>query len=199
MLDILDPEKLIKIRLFRENCVFFEGHYVKDLSLLDRDINQTIIVDNSPMSYIFHPENAIDCTSFFDDPQDVELWQIADFLVSIKSCPDVRKVCRYWREWVSSNPSSVPITAEATAAAEAAMILLYSTDSSSNDISYTSSNSNNNNNNNNNNIGGFINNNHHHDNLYDGVYSISSISSSSSSSNNSIGSGGNHNHKHSYL
>lgn len=52
------------------------GHYVKDLSLLNREIQQTIIVDNSPMSYIFHPENAIDCSSFFDDPTDVELWQV---------------------------------------------------------------------------------------------------------------------------
>lgn len=194
MLDILDPENLIKIRLFRENCVFFEGHYVKDLSLLDRDINQTIIVDNSPMSYIFHPENAIDCTSFFDDPLDVELWQIADFLVCIKACPDVRKECRYWREWVKSNPSSVPTTSEA----EAAMILLYSNDSSSNDISFTSSSSSSKNKNN---IGSFSHNTdkHHHDNLYDGVYSISSISSSSSSSSKSIGNGGNHNNKHSYL
>lgn len=28
---------------------------MKDLSTLNRDISQTIIVDNSPMSYIFHP------------------------------------------------------------------------------------------------------------------------------------------------
>lgn len=107
LLDILDPEKvksaflrtasisyaivdfeqktvyfavlqLISKRLFRENCVYYDGesllslprylrsipltggylitgHYVKDLSLLNRDITQTIIVDNSPMSYIFHP------------------------------------------------------------------------------------------------------------------------------------------------
>lgn len=90
--------------------MFYDGHYVKDLSLLDREIAQTIIVDNSPMSYIFHPENAIDCTSFFDDPRDVELWQIADFLISIKSCSDVREVCRSWREWCKNNPnSSVPI------------------------------------------------------------------------------------------
>jgi len=76
LLDLLDPEQTISKRLFRENCVFFEGHYVKDLSLLQRDISQTIIVDNSPMSYIFHPENAIDCVSFFDNPHDVELWQV---------------------------------------------------------------------------------------------------------------------------
>jgi TFIIF-interacting CTD phosphatase-like protein len=52
------------------------GHYVKDLSLLNRDLSQTIIVDNSPMSYIFHPENAIDCGSFIDDLGDIELWQV---------------------------------------------------------------------------------------------------------------------------
>lgn len=108
LLDILDPDKLISKRLFRENCVYYDGHYVKDLSLLNRDISQTIIVDNSPMSYIFHPENAIDCSSFFDDPTDVELWQIADFLVSIKSCPDVRQVCKQWREWCRNNPSEFP-------------------------------------------------------------------------------------------
>lgn len=98
--------------------------------MLNRDISQTIIVDNSPMSYIFQPgellhgwlaiissaltfnllENAIDCTSYFDDPSDVELWQIADFLEGIRNCDDVRAYCRHWREWCRNNPSSVPKT-----------------------------------------------------------------------------------------
>lgn len=65
----------------------FTGHYVKDLSLLNRDLSQTIIVDNSPMSYIFHPENAIDCGSFIDDLADIELWQVR------RSCIDC--VCHH--------------------------------------------------------------------------------------------------------
>jgi RNA polymerase II subunit A small phosphatase-like protein len=36
LLDELDVHKVVKKRLFRENCVFHEGHYVKDLDLLDR-------------------------------------------------------------------------------------------------------------------------------------------------------------------
>jgi NLI interacting factor-like phosphatase len=64
----------------------FTGHYVKDLSLLNRDLSQTIIVDNSPMSYIFHPENAIDCGSFIDDLADIELWQVRRACVDCFCC-----------------------------------------------------------------------------------------------------------------
>lgn len=99
LLDKLDVHKVIKKRLFRENCVLHDGHYVKDLSLLNRDIKNTIIVDNSPASYKFHPENAIDCSSFFDDPNDTELWVIGKFLTTIRNCDDVRAFCRSWKTY----------------------------------------------------------------------------------------------------
>lgn len=28
------------------------------------------------MSYTFHPDYAIDCSSFIDDPNDIEMWQV---------------------------------------------------------------------------------------------------------------------------
>lgn len=57
--DLLDQWGVFRARLFRESCVFHRGNYVKDLSRLGRDLNNVIIVDNSPASYIFHPENAV--------------------------------------------------------------------------------------------------------------------------------------------
>jgi RNA polymerase II subunit A small phosphatase-like protein len=99
LLDLLDPNRVIRTRLFRESCVYYEGNYVKDMSLLDRNLTQAIIVDNSPSSYIFHPENAIDCSSFIDDPRDRELDQIGKFLVGIKDIEDVRGTSNLWREW----------------------------------------------------------------------------------------------------
>lgn len=57
--DLLDPNNIFKARLFRESCAFYRGNYVKDLSRLGRDLNRVIIVDNSPASYIFHPDNAV--------------------------------------------------------------------------------------------------------------------------------------------
>ncbi|GMF20912.1 unnamed protein product [Phytophthora fragariaefolia] len=96
LLDKLDPENVIRFRLFREHCVQYEGNYVKDLSLLDREIAQTIIIDNSPMSYIFHPRNAIGCSSFIDDPNDRELESISRFLAKIHGVEDVRDHLHIW-------------------------------------------------------------------------------------------------------
>lgn len=59
MADLLDKWGAFRARLFRESCVFHRGNYVKDLSRLGRDLRRIIIVDNSPASYIFHPDNAV--------------------------------------------------------------------------------------------------------------------------------------------
>lgn len=50
---------VFRARLFRESCVYHGGNYVKDLNKLGRDLKKIVIVDNSPASYIFHPENAV--------------------------------------------------------------------------------------------------------------------------------------------
>lgn len=57
--DLLDRWGVFRARLFRESCVFHRGNYVKDLNKLGRDLQSVVIVDNSPASYIFHPDNAV--------------------------------------------------------------------------------------------------------------------------------------------
>ena len=57
--DLLDKWDVFACRLFRESCVFHRGNYVKDLSRLGRELHKIIIVDNSPASYVFHPDNAV--------------------------------------------------------------------------------------------------------------------------------------------
>ena len=61
--DLLDKQGVFSSRLFRESCVFHKGNYVKDLSLIGRDLNKVIIIDNSPASYVFHPDNAVSVNS----------------------------------------------------------------------------------------------------------------------------------------
>lgn len=45
LLDLLDPEKRINHRLFRESCCIENGFHVKDLSRLGRDLKKVVIVD----------------------------------------------------------------------------------------------------------------------------------------------------------
>lgn len=90
LLDQMDKYKVIRWRLFRESCCPFEGNYVKDLSCLGRDLAQTIIVDNSPHSYVFQPQNALPIGTFIDDMGDRELLDMLPYLSRISNTEDVR-------------------------------------------------------------------------------------------------------------
>lgn len=94
VLDILDQDGLIAHRLFRESCVLHEGQaYVKDLGRLGRKLKDCIIVDNSPLSYLYDPTNAIGCTSWFGDPHDTELLDMCPILIeTLAKQKDVRQI-----------------------------------------------------------------------------------------------------------
>lgn len=90
LLDLMDKYNVIRWRLFRESCCPYEGNYVKDMSCLGRDLAHTIIVDNSPHSYAFQPQNAMAIGTFIDDMQDRELLDMMPVLERISNTDDVR-------------------------------------------------------------------------------------------------------------
>ncbi len=92
VMDALDKTRVVKHRLFRESCIHHRGNYVKDLSLLGRDLKSVIIIDNAPASYMFHPSNAIPITSWFNDPSDTELLDLIPFLEDLRMVDDVTTV-----------------------------------------------------------------------------------------------------------
>lgn len=53
---------------------------IKDLSQVGRDLRETIIIDNSPTSYIFHPQHAVPISSWFSDAHDNELLDLIPVL-----------------------------------------------------------------------------------------------------------------------
>lgn len=85
----IDPKHLVKYKLYRESCSDLNGATVKDLGLLNRNLKKLIIIDNSPMSYLLHPYNAIPITTWMDDPKDTELMQIATELLQHTDADDV--------------------------------------------------------------------------------------------------------------
>ncbi|KAI2614866.1 NIF-domain-containing protein [Hypoxylon sp. NC1633] len=91
LLDQLDIHRVVHHRLFRESCYNHQGNYVKDLSQVGRDLKDTIIIDNSPTSYIFHPQHAVPISSWFSDAHDNELLDLIPVLEDLAG-PNVQDV-----------------------------------------------------------------------------------------------------------
>lgn len=91
LLDIVDPNgEFIRHRIYRDSCVVWEGNYLKDLTVLGRDLAHTIIVDNSPQAFGFQLENGVPIKSWYDDDDDTELLRLLPFLEELAHVDDVR-------------------------------------------------------------------------------------------------------------
>ena len=90
LLDIIDKEKICKYRLFREHCTPINTCFVKEIKRLGRQLKDVVIVDNSPMSYALNPENGLPISTWFEDKEDRELYNISSILEFLSFVPDVR-------------------------------------------------------------------------------------------------------------
>lgn len=80
LLDKLDVYNSVHHRLFRDSCYNYQGNFIKNLSQIGRPLSDTIIIDNSPASYIFHPQHSIPISSWFSDTHDNELLDLLPLL-----------------------------------------------------------------------------------------------------------------------
>ena len=84
ILDRLDTTKAISHRLYRRHTIENDGVYQKDLSKIGRDLSKTLIVDNSAENFQLQPDNGIYIKSWYDDPNDRALLQLAPLLIGKK-------------------------------------------------------------------------------------------------------------------
>ena len=84
LLNEIDKNNYCKYKLFREHCYTFDNKgnpgYVKDLSKLNRDLNNIIIIDNNPDCYFLNKENGIPIKTWLNDKSDTELFKLLPYL-----------------------------------------------------------------------------------------------------------------------
>ncbi|ETI23602.1 hypothetical protein G647_05404 [Cladophialophora carrionii CBS 160.54] len=91
VIDWLEQErKYFAGRYYRQHCTFRNGAYIKDLSSIEPDLSKAIILDNSPVSYIFHEDNAIPIEGWINDPTDNDLLHLIPMLEALQYVTDVR-------------------------------------------------------------------------------------------------------------
>ena len=88
VLDRLDTDNLISHRLYRQHVSNLDdGGYLKDLALIGRPLEKTLIVDNKPSNFDAQPANGIDIKDFYDDIEDIALYELGEILLSIVNHP----------------------------------------------------------------------------------------------------------------
>ena len=90
LLNVIDKTGNIPFRLFREHCTLINTAFIKDLSLLGRELKDIIILDNNPTAYALNHYNGFPIKSWFDDKKDNELIKISPILEFLSYVPDVR-------------------------------------------------------------------------------------------------------------
>ena len=90
-MDMMDPSGHCTKRLFREDCTYFNGVFVKNMAQLGRNMKDAIIIDNSPTSYMLQPECGLPILSWYDDMSDQVLYEYMPLLIEMSKINDMRE------------------------------------------------------------------------------------------------------------
>ena len=97
MVNELDPKRnYISYLLDRKHCLETQsGFFIKDLRIIEnRKIEDILIIDNLSHSFGFQIDNGIPILSWTDDPNDVELKYLAEYLIQIIPYKNIQSVNR---------------------------------------------------------------------------------------------------------
>lgn len=107
ILDSLDKNNVIMYRLVKNATDYIDGHHVKNLDRINRDLSRVIVVDWNVDSVKLQRENALVIPRWTGEDGDQQLIQLAEFLsiVSASDVSDVREVLSYYKQF--DNPLEV--------------------------------------------------------------------------------------------
>lgn len=92
LITVLDTDRVVKRRIFRQDCIKRNGNFVKDLTIVNPNLADVLIVDNSPAAYSIQPSNAVPIEAWYHDQNDEELLNLLPLLHAIAFLNDVRSL-----------------------------------------------------------------------------------------------------------
>ena len=111
ILQLLDLDNdLIKYRLYKHHIALKDANIsVKDLSLLGRDLNKTIIVDNLDGNFRLQPNNGLPIITWKGDINDYSLKYLTTILknIVINKVSDVRKIIKKIKTQIKSEKNPI--------------------------------------------------------------------------------------------
>uniref|UniRef100_A0A7S0EIA9 FCP1 homology domain-containing protein n=1 Tax=Hanusia phi TaxID=3032 RepID=A0A7S0EIA9_9CRYP len=92
VIDLIDPGNCVSRRFFRPSCRVEQGNFLKDISVVRKDLSQVVIVDNCPVAYSLHADNGIPIQTWHNDPNDDALLSLLPILSGLVLLKDVRSI-----------------------------------------------------------------------------------------------------------
>ena len=83
ILDSIDKKGLLSHRLYREHTRIEDYVSIKDISLINRDLSKTIIVDNIASNFKLQPRNGIAISTWTGDTEDLSLLNLIPVLIKL--------------------------------------------------------------------------------------------------------------------
>lgn len=107
ILDSLDKNNVIMYRLVKNATDYIDGHHVKNLDRINRDLSRVVMIDWNEDSVKLQRENALVVPRWLGEDEDQQLIQLAEFLniVAASEVSDVREVLSYYKQF--DNPLEV--------------------------------------------------------------------------------------------
>ncbi|KAF5289072.1 hypothetical protein FQR65_LT11932 [Abscondita terminalis] len=101
IVEALDPKHLIMYKLVRDSTYFVDGHHVKNLDKLNRNLNKVVAVDWNMKSVKFNPENVFCIPKWDGNDDDTTLLDLTAFLVTVANSgvKDVREVLTFYNSF----------------------------------------------------------------------------------------------------
>ncbi|XP_077188478.1 CTD nuclear envelope phosphatase 1-like isoform X9 [Paroedura picta] len=82
--------KLIRHRLYQEDCLCSQGYYIRDLSVLERDLARIVAVANCLEAFPYQTSNVILISKWLGNPRDEELLRLIPVLKCLGQVDDIR-------------------------------------------------------------------------------------------------------------